>query len=89
LVHVFRRCALVRRWYRDFPAIHTEGGTPGSKSAGIVAFIRDRLVDLGEDPRISGEEDEPGDRTTHTPLDDLERGAYVDLQIAEASDVEN
>jgi hypothetical protein len=31
----------------DFPAIHTEGGLPGSDSAGIIdiAFIRERLVD--------------------------------------------
>ncbi|KAJ6467349.1 hypothetical protein C8R45DRAFT_938695 [Mycena sanguinolenta] len=29
----------------------TEGGPPGSENAGIVAFIRERLVDLGEDPR--------------------------------------
>ncbi|KAJ6509795.1 hypothetical protein DFH09DRAFT_1198659 [Mycena vulgaris] len=58
LVHVFQRRGLVRRWHEDFPAIHTEGGAPGSESAGIVAFIRERLVDLGEDPRaLSGEQD--------------------------------
>ncbi|KAK7030142.1 hypothetical protein R3P38DRAFT_2524490, partial [Favolaschia claudopus] len=51
IVHVFQRRALVRQWHEDFPAIRTEGGLPGSKSAGIVAFIRDRLVDLEEDPR--------------------------------------
>ncbi|KAK6977157.1 hypothetical protein R3P38DRAFT_2582177, partial [Favolaschia claudopus] len=51
IVHVFQRRALVRQWHEDFPAIRTEGGLPGSKSAGIVAFIRDRLVDLDEDPR--------------------------------------
>ncbi|KAK7022676.1 hypothetical protein R3P38DRAFT_3196074 [Favolaschia claudopus] len=51
IVHVFQRRALVRQWHEDFPAIRTEGGLPGSKSAGIVAFIRDRLVDLEEYPR--------------------------------------
>ncbi|KAJ6467342.1 hypothetical protein C8R45DRAFT_938689 [Mycena sanguinolenta] len=51
VVHPFRRRALVRRWYEDFPAIQTEGGLPGSENAGIVAFIRERLVDMGEDPR--------------------------------------
>jgi hypothetical protein len=51
VVHVFQRRTLVRQWHDDFPAIHTEGGLPGSDSAGIVAFIRERLVDLGEDPR--------------------------------------
>ncbi|KAJ7018214.1 hypothetical protein C8F04DRAFT_1405093 [Mycena alexandri] len=50
LVHVFQRRRLQRQWNEDFPAIHTEGGLPGSESAGIVAFIRQRLVDLGEDP---------------------------------------
>ncbi|KAJ6517833.1 hypothetical protein DFH09DRAFT_1098629 [Mycena vulgaris] len=50
VVHVFQRRTLVRRYYEDFPMIHTEGGAPGSDSAGIVAFIRERLVDLEEDP---------------------------------------
>ncbi|KAJ7182957.1 hypothetical protein C8R43DRAFT_941043 [Mycena crocata] len=49
-IHIFQRDALVRRWHEDFPAVHTEGGTPGSESAGIVAFIRERVVDLGDDP---------------------------------------
>ncbi|KAJ7840185.1 hypothetical protein B0H14DRAFT_3458271 [Mycena olivaceomarginata] len=51
VVHLFQRRALVRRWHEDFPAIHTEGGLAGSENAGIVAFIRERLVDLDEDPR--------------------------------------
>ncbi|KAJ7208551.1 hypothetical protein GGX14DRAFT_697974 [Mycena pura] len=51
VVHLFKRRSLVRQWHEDFPALHTEGGLPGSKSAGIVAFIRERLVDLGEGPR--------------------------------------
>jgi len=58
VVHIFQRRALVRQWNEDFPAIHTEGGTPGSESAGIVAFIRQRLVDLGEDPRTTADEQE-------------------------------
>ncbi|KAK6977154.1 hypothetical protein R3P38DRAFT_3476306 [Favolaschia claudopus] len=56
IAHIFQKGALVRRWHEDFPAIRTEGGLPGSNNAGIVAFIRDRLVDLGEDPRVSDEE---------------------------------
>ncbi|KAF7367176.1 Short-chain dehydrogenase/reductase family protein [Mycena sanguinolenta] len=51
VVHLFQRRSLVRRWHEDFPALHTEGGLPGSENAGIVAFIRERLVDVGEDPR--------------------------------------
>ncbi|KAJ7186945.1 hypothetical protein C8R46DRAFT_1058390 [Mycena filopes] len=59
LVHVFQRSKLQRQWNEDFPAIHTEGGLPGSESAGIVAFIRERLVDLGEDPhRVNDSEKE-------------------------------
>ncbi|KAJ7858013.1 hypothetical protein B0H14DRAFT_2749870 [Mycena olivaceomarginata] len=50
LVHILQRRRLVRQWHDDFPAIHTEGGLPGSESAGIVAFIRERLVDLEQDP---------------------------------------
>ncbi|KAJ6543166.1 hypothetical protein B0H19DRAFT_1239252 [Mycena capillaripes] len=53
VVHMFQHRRLVRQWHEDFPAIHTEGGQPGSESAGIVAFIRERLVDLGEDPRVN------------------------------------
>ncbi|KAJ7599640.1 hypothetical protein C8J56DRAFT_908519 [Mycena floridula] len=54
LVHIFGRRGLVRKWHQDFPALYTEGGLPGSESAGIVAFIRERLVDLDEE----GESDE-------------------------------
>ncbi|KAJ7764948.1 hypothetical protein B0H16DRAFT_432573 [Mycena metata] len=50
IVHIFQRRRLERQWHEDFPALHTEGGLPGSESAGIVAFIRERLVNLGEDP---------------------------------------
>ncbi|KAJ7453786.1 hypothetical protein FB451DRAFT_1519184 [Mycena latifolia] len=37
IVHIFQQRALVRRWHKDFPAIHTEGGTPGSESASVAA----------------------------------------------------
>jgi hypothetical protein len=63
-VHIFQRRALVRRWNEDFPAIHTEGGLPGSENAGIVAFIRERLVDLGEDPAK-----EPKDPEEQSPIE--------------------
>jgi hypothetical protein len=51
IVHIFQRRALEERWHADFPALHPEGGLPGSESAGIVAFIRERPVDVGQDPR--------------------------------------
>ncbi|KAJ6543081.1 hypothetical protein B0H19DRAFT_1239217 [Mycena capillaripes] len=64
VVHMFQRRQLVRQWHEDFPAIHTEGGIPGFESAGIVAFIRERLVDLGDDPRET--EDRPSDIEAQT-----------------------
>ncbi|KAJ6568881.1 hypothetical protein B0H19DRAFT_1134143 [Mycena capillaripes] len=46
VIHLFQRRGLIRQWHQDFPALHTEGGLPGSESAGIVAFIRERMVDV-------------------------------------------
>ncbi|KAK6977159.1 hypothetical protein R3P38DRAFT_3125561 [Favolaschia claudopus] len=60
IVHIFQQEALIRQWHEDFPAIHTEGGLPGSKHAGIIAFIRDRLVDLDPDPKQVDEEFDSG-----------------------------
>ncbi|KAJ7806635.1 hypothetical protein B0H14DRAFT_2875291 [Mycena olivaceomarginata] len=67
VVHLFQRRALVRRWHEDFPAIHTEGGLPGSQNAGIVAFIRERLVDLGEDPQASRQGENANDSQHSAP----------------------
>nr|GAT48936.1 predicted protein [Mycena chlorophos] len=50
VLHLFQRKTLTRNWNEDFPALHTEGGLPGTDSAGIVAFIRERLVDVGKAP---------------------------------------
>ncbi|KAJ6544379.1 hypothetical protein B0H19DRAFT_1309812 [Mycena capillaripes] len=53
LVHFFQRRALMRRWHEDFPALRTEGGQPGSEAAGIVAFIRERFVDVDDErPKV-------------------------------------
>ncbi|KAJ7347713.1 hypothetical protein DFH08DRAFT_1080040 [Mycena albidolilacea] len=70
VVHILQRRRLVRQWHEDFPAVHTEGGLPGSESAGIVAFIRERLVDLGEDPRKT--EAPQADVEAQTSKDDQE-----------------
>ncbi|KAJ7919520.1 hypothetical protein B0H13DRAFT_2656709 [Mycena leptocephala] len=68
LAHLFQRRALVRRWHEDFPTIHTEGGLPGSELAGIVAFIRERLVDVGEEPRATEDDQEHREATDlHCP----------------------
>ncbi|KAJ7723727.1 hypothetical protein DFH07DRAFT_783469 [Mycena maculata] len=56
--------ALVRQWHKDFPAIHSEGGLPGSYSAGIV---RERLVDVGEDPHKDQIDPEPRTSELHSP----------------------
>ncbi|KAJ6473445.1 hypothetical protein DFH09DRAFT_1343615 [Mycena vulgaris] len=73
IVHIFQRRGLTRQWHRDFPALHSEGGRPGSDSAGIVAFLRNRLVDLDSDSEhdicrgtntgVDGESTEKEDKT--------------------------
>ncbi|CAK5269714.1 unnamed protein product [Mycena citricolor] len=42
-----------QRWHVDFSALRDEGRRPGTASEGIVAFVRERLVDVGslEDER--------------------------------------
>ncbi|KAJ6505306.1 hypothetical protein C8R45DRAFT_1091045 [Mycena sanguinolenta] len=55
LVHVFQKRALIRNWTTDFPTSHTEGGLPGSEAAGIVAFLRERFVDV-VDPYFKAKE---------------------------------
>ncbi|KAF7354185.1 Short-chain dehydrogenase/reductase family protein [Mycena venus] len=49
IVHIFQRRRLVQNWHDDFPALRTEGGKPGSEGAGIVAFLRERLVVAGDE----------------------------------------
>ncbi|KAJ7676962.1 hypothetical protein DFH06DRAFT_616215 [Mycena polygramma] len=49
IVHIFQRRTLTRNWHEDFPAVHTEGGEPGSDNAGVVAFLRDRWLDIAEE----------------------------------------
>lgn len=39
----------MQNWHEDFPEFRTEGGQPGSEGAGIVAFLRERLVYLEDD----------------------------------------
>ncbi|KAF7296232.1 Short-chain dehydrogenase/reductase family protein [Mycena chlorophos] len=72
IIHLFQRRTLVRNWNEDFPALHTEGGQPGSDSAGIVAFVRERLVGVGVPPP----------RTTRTD-GASESGSETDLELKE------
>jgi hypothetical protein len=39
----------MQNWHVDFPALRTEGGRPGSEDAGIIAFLRERLVNVGDE----------------------------------------
>ncbi|KAJ7628936.1 hypothetical protein FB45DRAFT_1059586 [Roridomyces roridus] len=57
VAHIFQRGALTRRWHEDFPKLRTEGGKPGSEDAGIVAFIRQRLIDI-DDPKTDDDDDD-------------------------------
>ncbi|KAJ7663296.1 hypothetical protein DFH06DRAFT_1324771 [Mycena polygramma] len=65
ILHLFQRRALTRRWHEDFPALQTEGGQPGSESAGIVAFIRERLVDIDSVEEDPEKQDRTGDAESH------------------------
>ncbi|KAJ6588394.1 hypothetical protein B0H19DRAFT_205254 [Mycena capillaripes] len=69
IVHLFQRRKLTRNWNEDFPALHTEGGQPGSSSAGIVAFLRERLVDLDD------EDSHLGDLEAQHPPSDSDQSA--------------
>jgi hypothetical protein len=49
IVHIFQRRRFIRSWNEDFSALYTEGGQLGPRSAGIVAFLRRRLVNLDDE----------------------------------------
>ncbi|KAJ6582887.1 hypothetical protein DFH09DRAFT_1275309 [Mycena vulgaris] len=51
-VHYFQRAALMDKWHEDFPKLRTEGGSRGSPSAGVVAFLRERLVDVAQEEDV-------------------------------------
>jgi hypothetical protein len=77
-VHVFQRRRLVRHWREDFPAIHSEGGLPGSKSAGIVAFLRERLVDLGEEA-LETESEQPDLEAQTSKVDPVDSADQISV----------
>jgi hypothetical protein len=66
-VHIFRRRPLIRQWHEDAPALHSEGGLPGAGSADIVAFIRECLVHVVEDPILNPRATEVDEETLHAP----------------------
>ncbi|KAJ7208616.1 hypothetical protein GGX14DRAFT_566832 [Mycena pura] len=91
VVHLFQSSSLSRRWHEDFPALYTEGGLPGSKSAGIVAFIRERLVDVGDDPRTLTDETDSGEaeilhHQLNSQLSFSEESPVLDAQQIQDSD---
>ncbi|KAJ7611904.1 hypothetical protein DFH06DRAFT_1244048 [Mycena polygramma] len=69
IAHLLQRRTLNRQWHEDFPALQTEGGQPGSASAGIVAFIRERLVDVEPISDDTGNQIIDGDVDSQATLD--------------------
>ncbi|KAJ7636590.1 hypothetical protein FB45DRAFT_1138332 [Roridomyces roridus] len=83
VVHIFQRNSLKRQWNEDFPALRTEGGVPGSEAAGIVAFIRERLVDVGEHPpdSVTGDADQEDSELLQGQNDGTPAGPGVEAQV--------
>ncbi|KAJ7885946.1 hypothetical protein B0H14DRAFT_2698570 [Mycena olivaceomarginata] len=52
-----------------FPALHDEGGRPGDTSAGIVAFIRERLGQDGKDATTDDLEAQKGEQNSENQAD--------------------
>ncbi|KAJ6544194.1 hypothetical protein B0H19DRAFT_297214 [Mycena capillaripes] len=75
IVHFFQRRRLVQQWHEDFPALHTEGGRPGSEQAGIVAFLRERFVDV-EGQKFAGETDSEAQKKP-SDIRDESRGTSI------------
>ncbi|KAJ7797293.1 hypothetical protein B0H14DRAFT_3548388 [Mycena olivaceomarginata] len=46
ILHFFQSHSLLKKWHEDFPNLYDEGGHPGDTSAGVVAFIREHLMDF-------------------------------------------
>ncbi|KAJ7492953.1 hypothetical protein B0H11DRAFT_2006736 [Mycena galericulata] len=95
LVHVVQRSSLVKNWYQDFPALRTEGGQPGTENAGIVAFIRQRLVDVGPDEEVESDQRtidlEAQDSTGGAPYEEIpqiEEGVELERIQVEAVEVD-
>ncbi|KAJ7678605.1 hypothetical protein B0H17DRAFT_1206669 [Mycena rosella] len=82
IVHVFQRRRLIQTWHQDFPALHTEGGRTGSEDAGIVAFLRERLVDLEDDELVAPEHDLEAQISSCHTCADL---SYDELELANES----
>ncbi|CAK5266973.1 unnamed protein product [Mycena citricolor] len=76
-LHIFQRGTLIRRWHEDFPQLLEEGGQPGSESAGVVAFIRERLLDVHEG---NSGLPETGDSGSRVKRDEMETVQLVPLR---------
>jgi hypothetical protein len=53
LIHILQRGKLVERWHKDFPALRTEEGLPGSELTGIVAFSCERFIEVKCPPPVA------------------------------------
>ncbi|KAJ7107960.1 hypothetical protein C8R44DRAFT_804481 [Mycena epipterygia] len=97
LAHIFQRRNLTRKWHEDFPALHTEGGRPGSESAGIVAFLPGDLeaqasnVDLQAELDANGPGDKEWETLVHVRLgsSSARSGASEDDQTIGCPDTPN
>ncbi|KAJ6625168.1 hypothetical protein B0H10DRAFT_657857 [Mycena sp. CBHHK59/15] len=72
-------CALRKPTYTPWTILH-------HRFPGIVTLIRERLVDLGDNPWASTEKGEPGDvemQNASPTCDAAERGVYNDAQMTE------
>ncbi|KAJ7029916.1 hypothetical protein C8F04DRAFT_1115455 [Mycena alexandri] len=79
LIHIFQRNTLVRRWHADFPALRTEGGVAGSETAGVVAFIRERLIDIDEELPAAPQNDLESQSSVLNHTRDDSRTSLLDL----------
>jgi hypothetical protein len=70
LIDYFQRERLHKAFHKDYPLIRKEGSSPGDENAGMIAYLRERFVDIED-----GEENKKG--SDHGSLAEHE-GAHND-----------
>ncbi|KAJ7662363.1 hypothetical protein B0H17DRAFT_1144372 [Mycena rosella] len=84
VIYILQGCKLICQWHADFPALQTEEGLPGSGSAGIVAFTRERLIDVSEYPHV--QRDDPNDLEAQTAqMASQSSGSSLDDEIQDTT----
>ena len=46
LLHLFSQRSLRQKYSKEFPQLADEGGSPGDPKAGVLAFVREYVLDL-------------------------------------------